>query len=243
MGDRTGIIIVIGALILGASIVAGGLLVQSSIHQAATEMAGMRTALASMQMALRAPAPAAAAARAGTPDPNRRYTVDIKGSPVKGSDSAKVTVVEFSDFQCPFCSRVNPTMDQIQKEYGDKVRIVFKHLPLGFHSKAPAAHAASEAAHRQGKFWEMHDAIFANQRELAPDKYVSYAEEMGLDVERFKRDVAAADVKKKVDADAKEAEELGVTGTPGFFVNGRFLSGAQPFPAFKKLIDEELEKS
>ncbi len=123
------------------------------------------------------------------------------------------------------------------------MQIVFKHLPLRMHSKAPAAHAASEAAHRQGKFWEMHDQIFANQRALSPEKYVEYAKEIGLDVEKFKRDVVSAEVKKRVDADAKQASSLGVTGTPGFFINGRFLSGARPFASFKVLIDEELAKN
>jgi protein-disulfide isomerase len=189
-----------------------------------------------------AAAPAAQPARADRPDPNRRYKVNTAGSPAKGSESAKVTLVEFSDFQCPYCSRAASTMTQIEKEYGDRVRIVFKHLPLRTHSKAPAAHAASEAAHRQGKFWEMHDAIFANQREMSPEKYVEYAAEIGLDVEQFKRDVVDADVKRKVDADAKEAAALGVTGTPAFFINGKFLSGARPFDAFKTVIDEELKK-
>jgi protein-disulfide isomerase len=123
------------------------------------------------------------------------------------------------------------------------VQIVFKHLPLRMHSKAPAAHAATEAAHRQGKFWEMHDRIFANQKELSPAKYLEYASEMGLDVEKFKRDVVSAAVKKRVDADAQEAARLGVTGTPGFFVNGRYLSGAKPFAEFKRLIDEELARN
>ena len=108
------------------------------------------------------------------------------------------------------------------------MRIVFKHLPLRIHTKAPAAHAAAEAAHRQGKFWEMHDAIFANQREMSPEKYVEYAAEIGLDVEQFKRDVADAEVKRKVDADAKEAAALGVTGTPGFFINGKLPERSAP---------------
>ena len=107
---------------------------------------------------------------------------------------------------------------------------------------APAAHAAAEAAHRQGKFWEMHDLIFANQREMTPQKYEEYAQQLGLDMDRFRKDVASPAVKKKVDADAAEAARLGVTGTPGFFVNGRFLSGAKPFESFKELIDEELKK-
>jgi protein-disulfide isomerase len=244
LGERTGVLIVVSALILGASIVAGGLLVQSSINNAANKIEGVRAALSGIQSSLRvAGAAAPQPARAERPDPNRRYSVNTEGSPAKGPESAEVTLVEFSDFQCPYCSRVTSTMAQIEKEYGDRVRIVFKHLPLRTHSKAPAAHAASEAAHRQGKFWEMHDAIFANQREMTPEKYVEYAGEIGLDVEQFKRDVAGADVKQKVDADAKEAAGLGVTGTPGFFINGKFLRGARPFEAFKEVIDEELKKS
>jgi protein-disulfide isomerase len=110
------------------------------------------------------------------------------------------------------------------------------------HAKAPAAHAAAEAAYRQGKFWEMHDKIFESQREMAPEKYVEYAGVIGLDVERYKRDLVSADVKKRIDGDSKQAAGLGVTGTPAFFINGRFLSGAQPFESFKRLIDEELKR-
>jgi protein-disulfide isomerase len=110
------------------------------------------------------------------------------------------------------------------------------------HKKAPAAHAASEAAHRQGKFWEMHDLIFANQKNLDAETFYGYATLLGLDETRFKEDFVSLDVKKRVDEDAREAASLGVTGTPGFFVNGRFLRGAKPFEEFKKVIDEELAK-
>ena len=120
--------------------------------------------------------------------------------------------------------------------------IVFMHLPLRIHPKAPEAHAAAEAAHRQGKFWEMHDKIFDNQREMSSEKYAEYAAEIGLDVDKFKADVASADVKSRVAANKAEAERLGVTGTPGFFINGRFLSGARPFESFKEMIDAELGK-
>jgi protein-disulfide isomerase len=232
---------VVSALILGAAIVAGSLLVRASIDRSASELAGLRTAVTELKSSLRtAAAPAPRPARPERPDPNQRYKVNTAGSPAKGPESAKVTLVEFSDFQCPFCSRVTPTLAQIEKEYGDDVRIVFKHLPLGMHPKAPAAHAAAEAAHRQGKFWEMHDRIFANQAAMSPDKYVEWAGELGLDVERFKRDMADPAVKRKVDADAAEATALGVTGTPGFFINGRFLRGARPFASFKQMIDAEL---
>lgn len=122
------------------------------------------------------------------------------------------------------------------------MRIVWKHLPLRIHAKAEGAHAASEAAHQQGQFWEMHDLIFAetNWQEATPDTYVAYAEELGLDVDRFKRDMDSATIKRRVQTDSAEAARLGVTGTPGFFVNGKFLSGAQPFASFKRLIDDEL---
>ncbi len=120
------------------------------------------------------------------------------------------------------------------------MRIVFKHMPLSIHPKAPAAHAAAEAANRQGKFWEMHDKIFENQREMSAQKYEEYAAEIGLDVEQFKKDVVSPEVKRRIDADTQDAQKVGATGTPAFFVNGRYLSGAKPFEAFKEVIDVEL---
>jgi protein-disulfide isomerase len=235
--------LVISALILGASVVAGSLLIRTPLDQVASELAGLRSGLGQLAEAAKADSGAKpSAAPTGRPDPNRRYPVNIKGAPVKGPDSAKLAIVEFSDLQCPFCRRVTPTLKQIQEEYGDEVRIVFKHLPLRIHPKAVAGHWAAEAAHRQGKFWEMHDAILENQREMEPEKFLEYAEQMGLDMEKFKADLVSQEVKQRVAADAEEARRLGVTGTPGFFVNGRFLSGAQPFESFKRLIDEELSK-
>ena len=240
MAQNSGFPIVIAAAMIGASIVGGSFLIGSSLDRTSQELAGLKTAVGELEIAAPAPQPAARRAERARPDPDKRYTINTKGSPGKGGDDAKAVVVEFSDFQCPFCARVSPTMEQIQEEYGDEVRIVFKHLPLRMHAKAPAAHAAAEAAHRQGKFWEMHDRIFANQSSMSPEKYVEYAREIGLDVERFEKDVASADVKTKVDGDAAEAARLGVTGTPAFFINGRFLSGARPFESFKERIDTEL---
>jgi len=123
------------------------------------------------------------------------------------------------------------------------VRFVFKHLPLSFHAKAPAAHAAAEAAHKQGKFWEMHDKIFENQRAMSEANYLVWAEEIGLNMDQFKKDQASADVKGRIAKDSAEAGSLGVTGTPGFFVNGKFLSGAKPFASFKEVIDQQLGSS
>ena len=127
-------------------------------------------------------------------------------------------------------------------QLGKSASQALKHLPLSIHPKAPAAHAAAEAAHRQGRFWEMHDRIFSAQRDMSPENYREYATDMGLDLAQYDRDVSSGSVKSRIDADVREAAKLGVTGTPSFFVNGRFLSGAQPFESFKRIIDEELKE-
>ncbi len=239
MSEKAGILVLISSAILGAAILGAAFVIQSSLNQASGELASIRSALGSLPTIAdtgRADRPRS------RPDPERRYSVNLAGAPSRGLESAKVAIVEFSDFQCPFCGRVNPTLQKIQKEYGDQVRVVFKHLPLSIHSKAPAAHAAAEAAHRQGKFWEMHDRIFANQRALEPSVLEGYAQAIGLDMDRYRKDIASKDVKKRIADDTSEARRLGVTGTPGFFLNGRFLSGAQPFERFQAMIDEELGK-
>ena len=122
------------------------------------------------------------------------------------------------------------------------MQIVWKHLPLDMHKDAPGAHLASVAAQQQGKFWEFHDKLFANQRNLKIEAYKEYAQELGLDMARFEKDMTSAELKKLVDADKAEAASMQITGTPGFFVNGRFLRGAKPFEEFAKLINEELKK-
>lgn len=123
------------------------------------------------------------------------------------------------------------------------MRLVFKNLPLAIHPKSPDAHRAAEAAHRQGKFWPMHDRIFANQGSMDVETYRRYARELELDLKRFERDMASPEVQAAIDRDKQEAAQLKVRGTPGFFINGRFLSGAQPLEAFKAIIDSELERS
>jgi protein-disulfide isomerase len=120
------------------------------------------------------------------------------------------------------------------------VRIVWKHLPLDMHKNAMGAHLASVAAEKQGKFWQFHDKVFANQKELTLGAYKRYARDLGLDTARFERDLADLENKKRIDADKAEAQALGLTGTPGFFVNGRYLSGAKPFEEFAKVINAEL---
>lgn len=170
--------------------------------------------------------------------------VDIKADAVQGNnDTALVTIVEFSDFECPFCSRGKNTVDEVVKEYGDKVRVVFKHHPLPFHKNARPAHAAAIAAQAQGKFWEFHDKAFANARALTPENFEAWAKELGLDVEKFKKDAADAAADKRITADMELAGTVAVRGTPNFVINGRKIVGAQPLPVFKAVIDEELEKA
>jgi protein-disulfide isomerase len=126
--------------------------------------------------------------------------------------------------------------------YGDKVRIAWKHFPLDFHAKAPLAHLASQAAAEQGKFWDFHDKIFGDQKNLEKDAYLRYAKELGLDVKKFEDALNTSRGKAVIDADKAEAQSLGVTGTPAFFVNGKFLSGAKPFAEFANVINAELTR-
>ncbi len=177
------------------------------------------------------------------PDPNRIYKINTAGSPAKGPVSAPVTIAEFSEFQCPFCLKVTPTVKRIEEVYKDKVRVVWKHLPLtSIHKDAMNAALASEAAAKQGKFWEYHDKLFGNQQKLDVESLKQYARDLQLDLKRFESDMSNPEARKRIDADISEAGALGVTGTPGLFINGRFLRGAQPFEAISRVVDEELLK-
>ena len=174
---------------------------------------------------------------------NKIYDVKTSTAPVKGAETAPVTIVEFAEFQCPFCMRVGPTLEQIESTYKDRVRFVWKHLPLvSIHSHAMDAAIAAEAAGKQGRFWDYHDKLFANQTQLEPGDLRKYAQELGLNLARFDKDLTDQDLKTKVLEDMTEATSLGVTSTPTFFINGRLVSGAMPFETFSTIIDEELAK-
>ena len=147
----------------------------------------------------------------------------------------------FSDFQCPFCSRAVPDVKEIEDDYKGKVKIAFKQLPLPFHDKAHLAAEAALAANEQGKFWPYHDKLFANQQALDRPSLEKYAEELGLNMGKFKAALDSGKFKDKVDSDAKEGAAVGATGTPTFFINGTKVVGAQPFPAFQTVIDQELK--
>ena len=174
------------------------------------------------------------------PAPVEPTTFDLTGAPVRGDVNAPVTLVEFSDFQCGFCQRVNPTLMQVLAKYPGKVRIVFKHYPIEGHTAAPLAHRAAMAAQEQGKFWEMHDRIFADQRQMTRADLLAHAKALGLDEARF---TAALDGEKGLATlarDKAEGDKAGVDGTPTFFVNGKPLVGALPLAAFSAAIDAAL---
>ena len=171
------------------------------------------------------------------------FRVEVMGDgPRKGPDNAPVQIVEFSDFECPFCSRVNPTLQQVQEKYGDKVAIEFRQFPLAIHRNAKKAGEASLCANDQGKFWAMHDAMFADQKNLTVDGLKGIAASIELDTAAFNTCLDSGKYGDQVDADMAEGSRAGVTGTPAFFVNGRFISGAVPFDSFAEVIDDELSR-
>ena len=169
-----------------------------------------------------------------------RADVGDGGRPVRGSKNAPIELIEFSDFQCPFCVRANPVVEQVLKTYGDKVRFVYRHFPLANHPNARPAAEAAACAEVQGKFWEYHDRLFTNGSKLTDTDLKAHATAIGLDAATFNTCFDNRQQKPGIDKDVADAEKVGVTGTPAFFINGRSLEGAQPFAAFKRVIDEEL---
>jgi protein-disulfide isomerase len=174
------------------------------------------------------------------PAPVTAGTLDLSGAPIRGDANAPVTIVEFSDFQCGFCFRVNPTLMQLLDRYKGKVRVIFKHSPIEGHTAAPLAHRAAFAAQQQGKFWEMHDRIFANQRAMEREALLAHATALGLDIARFTADLDSPRAQAVLDRDQAEAAKVGVDGTPTFFVNGTPVVGAQPLEVFASAIDKAL---
>ncbi len=173
-------------------------------------------------------------------DPNKIYPVQAGDAHWIGTPGAAVEIIGFSDFQCPYCARAAKTLVDVLEAYPGKVRFVFKHLPLGFHKQAKLAAEAAMAAGAQGKFWQMHDVIFANQRALSREELVGYAGQLGLDVYRFQAELDSGAYRAAVERDAAEAAELGIRGTPTFLVNGRKLTGAQPLERFKEAVERAL---
>ncbi len=199
-----------------------------------------------------APAPAAKEEEGDKEDTKTVFKVPVGTSPALGGANALVTIVEFSDFQCPFCSKVEPTLKGLRDKYGDKIRFVWKNEPLPFHPAAePAAEATMEVRAEKGDkgFWDAHDKFFADQKDLTNGKdpnidgIIKIAAETGASADKIKKAISDHVHKKSIDADQDLSEDFQASGTPHFFVNGRRLVGAQPQEKFEKIIDEEIKKA
>lgn len=148
-----------------------------------------------------------------------------EGDHVRGNPQAEIVIVEYGDFQCPYCARAYPTLKELQGRYGDRIAVIYRHLPLGMHSYAESAAEAAEAAAAQGKFWEMHDALFDHQAQMAPGQLPLLAQELRLDGARFDADLAERRHRERIQAQAAEGKALGASGTPSFFINGERYHG------------------
>jgi len=170
----------------------------------------------------------------------QRVAVNSTDHPSLGGKDAPVTIVEFTDFQCPFCERTQGTLKELRAKYGDKIRIVHMDFPLPFHSHALDAAKAARCANEQGMFWQYRDALFANQNKLAPADLKTTAKTLGMNGDEFDACFASTKYDSKIKADQAAGEKIGVDGTPAFFIDGRPLTGAQPTPKFEEIIDDEL---
>ncbi len=177
------------------------------------------------------------------PKPKRPvFKLQVGKSPFQGDKNAKVTLVEFSDFQCPFCAKGAVLIKKIKEKYGDKVKVVFKNFPLPFHKHAQVAAEASLCANEQGQklFWKLHDYMFENQNLLKKTDLIDSAEKLGLKKKPFQKCLDTKRYFAQVKADMEEGKAVGVRSTPTFFVNGKMVTGAQPIKVFTDLIDEDL---
>jgi protein-disulfide isomerase len=167
--------------------------------------------------------------------------IPIVNAPFKGPANAKITLVEFSDFQCPYCAQAVGFLNEILKAYPNDVRLVFKQYPLEMHSNARISSAAALAAHAQGKFWLMHDKMYANYKQLTRANILQWAKESGVDMTRFTADLDSQWIKQLVDKDYADGEKVGVEATPTVFINGKKYQGSLEPAAFKKIIAAELK--
>lgn len=167
-----------------------------------------------------------------------------EGEHIKGNPSANIEIIEYSDFECPFCANFVTSINEVFKNYSDQVKVVFRHYPLSFHANAQKAAEAAECAGEQGKFWEMHDLIFKanNDQQMSIGKWRELAGVIGIDVNQFNVCIDSGKYEAKVKNDFNEAQGLNITGTPTTFINGIPVKGAQPYEALKTIIDKELQK-
>lgn len=176
--------------------------------------------------------------------PIQRIDVSVQGAPFKGGEKAAVTIVEFSDFHCPFCRQVISTLAKLESQYGEKIKLVFRDFPIeNLHPGATKAHEAARCANEQGKFWPYHDKLFASPPSSSPEVFKGLAKDVGLDAVTFETCLGSGKYQAAIKEDIAEGNRVGVGGTPAFFVNGRLISGAQPVEAFARVIDDELSRT
>jgi protein-disulfide isomerase len=164
----------------------------------------------------------------------------MANSPVRGSPDAAVTITEYADFQCPYCASARNSIDQALREYPNRIKLVFKSFPLDFHADSMLAHQAAFAADKQGKFWEMHDLIFTRQRAMKRDDLFAMAKSLGIDMDRFGKDIESPQIRAQIDAERAEGKRRGVLGTPTFFIDGAPMEGAASIAQFEARIDQSL---
>jgi protein-disulfide isomerase len=196
-----------------------------------------------MRNAILAIALAAVLVLAGCAGSPIKEGMDAQGRSWRGAESPKLVIYEYSDFECPFCGQAQPTMEQVLRAYPGDVRLEFRHNPLAMHPRAMPSAIAGVCAEGQGKFWQMHDLMFANQQALEDADLGKYAADTGLDMDKFNACIASPEAAAKVRADMAEAVDAGVTATPSFGIGGTLVRGAQPFSIFKSAIDSELARA
>ncbi len=168
---------------------------------------------------------------------------DAQGRQYRGADSPKVTIYEYSDFECPYCGKAQPTVEEVLRAYPDTVRLYFRHYPLDIHPRAMPSAIAAVCAEEQGKFWQLHDLMFANQNNLEDADLQKYASDIGLNMTKFNACLSSPEASQKVQQDMLGAASAGVSATPTFAIGESQVRGAQPFSKFKSLIDSELAKA
>ncbi|MEM2138121.1 MAG: thioredoxin domain-containing protein [Candidatus Anstonellaceae archaeon] len=242
--------------VIGIAVILAALLVSATVY---VSFSSLSDSLGAIKLAAAAGgAPAAAVAQQPRAQPQQAAppqaqaplsagSIKLDGLPYKGGADAKVTIVEYSDFQCPFCQRASPTVKQMLSEYGNKIKFYYKHFPLSFHQNAQKSAEAYECALEQGKQWEYHDKLFeksqADGTGLNNADLKKYAVELGLDANAFNSCLDSGRMAGKVSADTAEGSQNGVSGTPAFFINGEAVVGAQPYSAFKQVIDRKLAEA
>ena len=223
-----------GAALIG-SIILGYILLKSGFGKGSESRNSVTTDIW-------APSPSPAAAPSAPSAGQIQEFKITKDDHIRGAFKAPVTLVEYSDFECPFCGRAYPTFKKLLTDYSGKVRLVYKHFPLGFHPNAQKAAEASECADEQGKFWEYHDKLFENQPGgYSLDKFKQWAKDLNLKTAKFNDCLDSGKYAGKVQADATDGQKRGVQGTPATFVNGQLVSGAMPYENFQAVVDQALK--